>query len=294
MQEGCAGEPGHQRGVFDGIPAPVAAPAEHGVGPVHAEADAAGEEEPGDHRPTAGDGDPLLAGVAHHERAEREGEGHGEADVAEVEHRRMDDHLGILEERIEAEAVGVQGAGRDGKGERGEREQEKEEDLDGREDRRRVGVEGDVGLVAHAHHEAIGGEQPGPEEQRAFLSRPERGELVERGQGAVGVVEDVVDREVVGEGCPDEREGGAGDGDEAGDAGAARGLAEGLSRDSKLTTRGQCAQGDSAAEERIDAEHQGEEEREAAEGRHGMQHGRASVLASIFAELRRRRRFAAR
>ena len=106
VQEGGAGEPGQEAGVFDGVPAPVAAPAEDGVGPVRAEEDAAGEEEPGDHGPAAGDVDPLFAGVAHHQRAEGEGEGDGEADVAEVEHRRVDDHLGILEEGVEAEAVG--------------------------------------------------------------------------------------------------------------------------------------------------------------------------------------------
>ena len=59
----------HQAGVFYGIPSPVAAPAEHGVGPVRAEKDTAGKEHPGDHGPAAGDVDPLLAGVAHHQRA---------------------------------------------------------------------------------------------------------------------------------------------------------------------------------------------------------------------------------
>ena len=162
------------------------------------------------------------------------------------------------------------------------------------EDGRGVGVERDVGLVAHAHDEAVGGEQPCPEEERAFLSGPERGELVERGKVAVGVVKDVVDGEVVGEGGPDEREGGAGNGDEAGNAGAARGLAEGLGRDGELAAGGECAEGDSSAEERVNAEGEGQEYSEAAEGRHGMQHGRASFLASIFAELCGRRRFAAR
>ena len=62
-------------------------------------------------------------------------------------------------------------------------EQQKEEDLDGREDGRRVGVQRDVDLVAQAQDEAVGGEQPCPEQERAFLSGPERGELVERRQG---------------------------------------------------------------------------------------------------------------
>ena len=65
-------------------------------------------------------------------------------------------------------------------------------------------------------------------------------------------------------------------------------------RDGELAAGGECAEGDSSAEERVDAEGEGQEYSEAAEGRHGMQHGRASFLASIFAELCGRRRFAAR
>ena len=42
MQEGGAGEPRHQRGVLDRIPSPVAAPAEHGIGPVRSQKNSAG------------------------------------------------------------------------------------------------------------------------------------------------------------------------------------------------------------------------------------------------------------
>jgi hypothetical protein len=42
--------------------------------------DAAGQEEPGDHGPDAGDLDPFLTGIAHHQGAEREAEGHRKAD----------------------------------------------------------------------------------------------------------------------------------------------------------------------------------------------------------------------
>jgi hypothetical protein len=68
------------------------------------------------------------------------------------------------------------------------------------------------------------------------------------------VVEDVVDRVVVGEGGVDEREGCAGDGHEAHQAGAA------------------------AREDGIDAERQPEIEREGAEGRHGVRHQLRSSL----------------
>ena len=46
------------------------------------------------------------------------------------------------------------------------------------EDGAGVGVELDVGLVGEAEDEAVGGEQPGPEEERAFLAAPKRGEFV--------------------------------------------------------------------------------------------------------------------
>ena len=103
-------EPRHQRGVLDGIPSPVAAPAEDRVGPVRAEKNSAGQECPGHHGPAAGDVDPFFAGILHDQRAQREGEGDGESDIAQIEHGRMDDHLGILQQRIQAAAVGAQRA----------------------------------------------------------------------------------------------------------------------------------------------------------------------------------------
>src|SRR5579872_2925863 len=54
VQERGADEPRHQRGVLDGVPSPIASPAEDGIGPVSAEKDAAGEESPSDHGPAAG------------------------------------------------------------------------------------------------------------------------------------------------------------------------------------------------------------------------------------------------
>ena len=64
-----------------------------------------------------------------------------------------------------------------------------------------------------------------------------------------------------------------GDGDEAGNAGAARGFAEGFRGDRELAADGECAEGDYSAEERVDTENEGQEDCEAAERRHGMQHG---------------------
>ena len=224
VQKGGASKPGHKARVLDRVPAPVAAPAEDRVGPVRTKKDAAGQEHPGDHGPAAGDRDPLLAGVAHHQRPERKGERHRKSDVAEIEHRRMDDHLRILQQGIETKAVGGERAGLERKRGRGEDQQQQKEDLDGGEDGGRVGGEAYVYLVADAQHKAIGGQQPAPEQQRAFLPGPKRGELISSGKLAVGVVENVAEGVIVGKRGVDQREGGAGDGEESTNAGPAGGL----------------------------------------------------------------------
>src|ERR1700687_4992321 len=105
MQKGSPREPRHEARVFNWIPSPITAPAEHGVSPVHSEEDSECEEKPGDHGPDTRNLDPFFAGVPHHQRTQGEGEWNGEAYIAQIEHRRMDDHLGILEERIQAISV---------------------------------------------------------------------------------------------------------------------------------------------------------------------------------------------
>ena len=99
MQKRGAGEPWHHRGILDWVPSPVAAPSEHVVGPVHSKKNAAGEKSPRDHRPSAGDVDPLLTGVFHRQGGKRESERDGKPNVAQVQHGRVNDHLGILKER---------------------------------------------------------------------------------------------------------------------------------------------------------------------------------------------------
>ena len=105
MEQGGRGEPGHQRGVLDRIPEPPAAPAELVIGPVGAGGDAEGEEDPGAEHPgphRAGEG---RADVARDQGADREGEGDRDADIAEIEGRRMEGEARVLEQRIEAVAL---------------------------------------------------------------------------------------------------------------------------------------------------------------------------------------------
>ncbi len=151
----------------------------------------------------------------------------------------------------------------EGEGRRGEVEDGEEEDLDAGEDGSGVGEELDVGFVGEAEDEAVGGEEPGPEEERAFLAGPESGELVGAGEGAVGVLHDVGDGEVVGEDGVDEGESGGGDGDETGDAGAAGGVCEALGGDGGGLAGGDEPEGHDAGEKIVGGERQSNDKSEA-------------------------------
>ena len=76
----------------------------------------------------------------------------------------MDDHLGILEKRIEAGAVRREASLLDGEGVRGEIQNQQKEDLNGGDDDRGVSEEALIGFVAEAENESIAGEEQRPEE----------------------------------------------------------------------------------------------------------------------------------
>ena len=72
---------------------------------MRAEEDAAGQKSPGHHRPTAGNVNPLFSGIAHDQRTQRKSERNGEAHVAQIQHGRVNHHLGILQERVQSIAI---------------------------------------------------------------------------------------------------------------------------------------------------------------------------------------------
>src|SRR5271156_3191696 len=53
--------------------------------------------------------------------------------------------------------------------------------------------------IQEKNQERVNREQPGPEEQRAFLTGPERGKFIEAGEGAIAVFDYVHDGKIVGE-----------------------------------------------------------------------------------------------
>ena len=198
VQERGRGQPGQEGRVLDGIPRPVAAPAEHVVRPPAAEEVAEGEEEPAAERPLPRRRGPAGVEAARDERGHREGVGDRERDEAGVEQRRVGEHVGVLEERVEPAPVGrhrpdaLEGVA-------GPDEDDQEERGDGREDaedpRHQLRVApavlpGDEAGEAHEH--------PLPEQQRSLERRPEPGDpVVERGAERA-VVGHVLEAEVAG------------------------------------------------------------------------------------------------
>ena len=169
-------EPRHERGVLDRIPRVVAAPADLGVRPVRAEELADAEERPRCERPAAGGDDPPLVGAAGEERSHRERERDREPDVPEVEHRRVRKHVRVLEARHHPGSVGgrrllVERA-------RDEAEHEGEEDGDEAEDGDRPRDELALAAVEPDSESRVAREDDEPQQERAFLSSPERRERV--------------------------------------------------------------------------------------------------------------------
>jgi len=85
----------------------------------------------------------------------------------------------------------------DPEGPRSEIENQQKEDLDRGDDDGGVGEKSLIGLVTQAKNEAVSRQKQRPEQQRAFLSRPEDSEFVSCGKIAIAVMKNVGDREIV-------------------------------------------------------------------------------------------------
>ena len=109
----------------------------------------------------------------------------------------MDDHLGVLQQRIQPVAISGNSAG--GQRERIGRQvqQQQKENLHCGHDDGSMRRKTDINFVAQAQHESVGGEQQRPEKQRALLPRPQHGKLIRRRQIAIAVMQDVGDGKIV-------------------------------------------------------------------------------------------------
>jgi hypothetical protein len=132
----------------------------------------------------------------------------------------MDDHLGILQQRIQACAIGGQLALHDRERSGGKIQQKQEEDLDASDNDGSVREEALVGLVTKAENKSITRKQQRPEQQRTFLPGPEGRELIGRWEIAIAVVVNVGNRKIVLKGCGHKDSSGEKHSREAGDTGA--------------------------------------------------------------------------
>ena len=209
VQERRRRKPRQQPGVLDRIPHPVTAPAQLLVRPEHAERQPERQEEPGHHRPAPDRAEPRVVQVAGRQRRDPERERDRHPDEADVERRRVDRHVEVLQQR--AEPAPVAGRLRDERLERVvvDHHQEDEEHLHEGDRRDNVRDQLAVALAVDIHRDRPeGGQQEHPEHDRAVQPAPVRRQLVEEGLCGVGVPLDVLDRIVVGrKGVNDQRRG---------------------------------------------------------------------------------------
>ena len=196
VDEGRGEEPGHEARVLDRVPAPVSAPAERLVGPVAAHQDRGSQRQEGQERPRKRPRDPAVPALLP-ERRDRKGERDREGREPDEHDRRMDDHPGVLEERIQADAVLRRGRGQ--QLERALLAEDRDDPEEGREvdDHHR----GFLLLGAPPDEEPDDGAPEAPQEEGALLAGPEgRDQEVERQVGRrvgvdVGHVEPVLQQE---------------------------------------------------------------------------------------------------
>ena len=190
-------EPRHQRGVLDRIPRVVAAPADLDVRPVRAEQLADAEERPGRERESARRDEPALVRPAGQERARRRrrtgSTGRRSRGTASADGSPCTGSGGSASGRRRRPAQSACRTGwrprraRTRRRSRSRRAPGTTQATRSRRSRR---------FTATAKR-AVAGEDQQPQQERALLPTPERGQRVAVGEGAARVLRDVDEREVV-------------------------------------------------------------------------------------------------
>ena len=193
MEQDAGEQPRYERGVLHGIPAPVAAPAEHLVCPVAADEDACAEKRPRDERPAAHRCEKVpVCGAAHH-TLKRVNKGNGEERIADKDDRRMHGHPRILQQRVHPVPVGHNMLG----GSKGtldeyENDEHRRQEMIDDPPRRRQTVGAD-----HIRTNKCVNEEP--EEERALLPCPECRDLVDQREIDGGVARHIRVAEIIGQ-----------------------------------------------------------------------------------------------
>ena len=106
MDERGSNQPGHEGSVFHRVPEPPATPAQLVVGPEAAQRNADGQETPGYRGPGPRPTGPGSVQAARQQGRDGKCKCHHEAHIAHVQHRRMNNHARVLQQRVEVPAVG--------------------------------------------------------------------------------------------------------------------------------------------------------------------------------------------
>ncbi len=184
-------QPRHEGRVLHRVPEPPATPAEFVVRPPAPQCDADGEKHPGHGGPGTRPPRPGRVELAPKQRSDRKGKGNRKADVTHVQHRRVNDHSGILQQRIQVTPVG---RGRQQALERVRREQHEQQEADRNQrhhaENARHHFEGQM-AAEQRHRQHPPREHQHPQQQRAFVTTPGRGETVKPRQAGIGIIDDV-------------------------------------------------------------------------------------------------------
>ena len=156
----------------------------------------AGQRGPREQHPWPHGARPVRVGAPLDQRRGGEGESDREADIADIEQRRMEDEAGVLQQRVEPAAVG------------GHREQPLErvrgEDDEGEEQRADAALDAeDAGtqrfadaVVGHRDQAAEDREDQHPQQHRPFVVAPRRAEPVDQRLRRMAVLGDEREREI--------------------------------------------------------------------------------------------------
>ena len=196
VQQRGAGKPWHQRGVLDGVPEPPAAPAELVIGPVGAHRDPERQEDPGDERPRPYPARPGCVDAALEQRGDGKGERDREADIAEIEHRRMHGEADVLQHGVEVPALDRR-IGQPQERIRGQQDEEIESAGDPGLHREHARAQRQRQIVAERRdHAAEQGKDRDPQDHGALVIAPDAGDLVDQRFQRVRVLVDIGDRKV--------------------------------------------------------------------------------------------------
>ena len=223
MNQRGADQPRHEGRVLHRIPEPPAAPAELVVRPPAAERDTDREKEPRERGPWPRPARPARIEAAFEHGGHRKGERHGEADITDVQHRRVHREREVLQHRVQVAAV--RGCRRQPLERiRGQQDEEQEPGAHDAKDTQHACGERFRELPAEGRNrQRPGRERERPEHERSFMRAPYRREAVERRQRGVGVLRDIQHGKVIalerpgqhgerhGDEHPLPRDGGSGD-----------------------------------------------------------------------------------